>query len=223
MKTVSEFLNENNVLTEASLGRLVQHFNDGDCIAIVSAFRGERTKAENMKMTKALRTLVLGSKFGFNKVIGGYSEKQDDGSIVNIDDEHSTIIYAKPERESELRKLVIALGKKYEQDSVLFVGSDRKAVWIFTRPDNFMQKPVGSTMELGDFHPKQIGVYFTKIGKKNFSFVMKESEEVTRWSQNDFIPTTIEMRGLDYMNSVLKECADNDIDFYDSYLKDVNF
>jgi peptidoglycan hydrolase-like protein with peptidoglycan-binding domain len=151
-----------------------------------------------MKMTKALRTLVLGSKFGFNKVIGGYSEKQEDGTVVNIDDEHSTIIYAKPEREAELRKLAIALGKKYEQDSVLFVGSDRKAVWIFTRPDNFMQKPVGSTMELGDFHPKQIGVYFTKIGKKNFSFVMKESEEITRWSQNEIMPTTIEMRGFDY-------------------------
>lgn len=214
---------DEDMLTEASLGRLVQHFNDGDCIAIVSAFRGERTKAENMKMTKALRTFVLGSKFGFNKVIGGYSEQQDDGSLVNIDDEHSTIIYAKPEREAELRKLAIALGKKYEQDSVLFVGSDRKAVWIFTRPDNFMKKPVGSTMELGDFHPRQIGVYFTKIGKKNFSFVMKESEEVTRWSQNDFTPTTIEMRGLDYMSEVLKECASTDVDFYETYLKDVNF
>lgn len=223
MKTFSEFLNENNILTEASLGRLVQHFNDGDCIAIVSAFRGERTKAENMKMTKALRTLVLGSKFGFNKVIGGYSEKQEDGTVVNIDDEHSTIIYAKPEREAELRKLAVALGKKYEQDSVLFVGSDRKAMWIFTRPDNFMQKPVGSTMELGDFHPKQIGVYFTKIGKKNFSFVMKESEEITRWSQNEIMPTTIEMRGFDYMTTILKECANNDSDFYETYLKNVNF
>jgi hypothetical protein len=52
---------------------------------------------------------------------------------------------------------------------------------------------------------------------------MKESEEVTRWSQNDFVPTTIEMRGLDHMKDILKECSDKDTDFYDAYLKDVNF
>ena len=222
-KENKDFLNEWMELTEASLGRLVQHFQNGDCIAIVSAFRGERSKAENMKLTKQLRTLVLGAGFGFNKVIGGYSEKLDDGTVVNIDDEHSTIIYATPERENELRKFVISLGKKYNQDSVLFVGNDRKATWIFTRPDNFMNKPVGSTMELGDFHPKQIGVYFTKIGKKNFSFVMQESEEVTRWSQHELKVTTVEMRGLDYMKKVLKECATNGDDFYEAYLKDVNF
>lgn len=222
MKTFREFITEKTMLTEASLGRLVQHFQDGDCIAIVSAFRGERTKSENMKMTKALRAFVLGAKFGFNKVIGGYSEKMEDGTIVNVDDEHSTIIYAKPEREAELRKLAVALGKKYEQDSVLFVGSDRKAVWIFTRADNFMNKPVGSTMELGEFHPKQIGMYFTKIGKKNFSFVIKENE-VTRWSESEMTPTTIEMRGLDYMSKVLKECCENNTDFYEEYLKNVNF
>lgn len=221
-KERKDFLNE-WMLTEASLGRLVQHFQDGDCIAIVSAFRGERDKAENMKLTKQLRTLVLGAGFGFNKAIGGYSEKMDDGSVVNVDDEHSTIIYASPDRENELRKFVTSLGKKYEQDSVLFVGNDRKATWIFTRPDNFMDKPVGSTMELGDFHPKQIGVYFTKIGKKNFSFVMKEAEEVTRWSQHEMKVTTVEMRGFDHMKNVLKECATNGEDFYENYLSKVNF
>lgn len=209
-------------LMEASMGRLYQHFKDGDCIAIVSAFRGERSKSENMKLTNELRVLTLGAGFGYNKVIGGYSEKRADGSVVNIDNEHSTIIYAPPEKEKELKNFVVALGKKYKQDSVLFIGNDRMARWIFTRPDNFMNKPVGSTMELGEFHPKQIGMYFTKIGKKHFSFVMKESE-VTRWVDCDVMPTTIEMRGLDYMRKVLEECSCTNKDFYDEYLENVNF
>ena len=221
MKSFKEFINEKDSLNEASLGRLYQHFNDGDCIAIVSAFRGERSKSENMKLTKELRAMVLGAKFGYNKVIGGYSEQLEDGTTVDIDDEHSTIIYASPEREKELRTFVVSLGKKYKQDSVLFIGKDRKAKWIFTRPDNFMNKPVGSTEDLGDFHPAKIGKYFTKIGKKHFSFVIKEGE-ITRWTESDIMPTTIEMRGMDYMRNVLKECSDSDKDFYEEYLKNVN-
>ena len=222
MKILENIIFENEIISEASMGRLYQHFKDGDCIAIVSAFRGERSKSENMKLTKELRVMTLGAGFGYNKVIGGYSEKLDDGTVVNIDDEHSTVIYAKPEREKELRRFVESLGKKYKQDSVLFIGSDRKAKWIFTRPDNFMNKPVGSTLELGEFHPRQIGMYFTKIGKKHFSFVIQEGE-VIRWSQCEVKPTTIEMRGLDYMRTVLKECSDFDKDFYEEYLKNVNF
>lgn len=221
MISFKEFIVEQE-LSEASMARLLKHFQDGDIIAIISAFRGERDKAENMKLTKQLRSYVLGAGFGYNKAIGGYSEMMDDGTVVDIDDEHSTIIYGKPEREAELRKFVEGLGKKYQQDSVLFVGSDRKAKWIFTRKDNFMNKPIGSTMELGKFHPRQIGTYFTKIGKKNFSFVVNE-EDINRWSQGELKLTTVEMRGLEHMRLVLAECASKNSDFFEEYLKKVNF
>lgn len=214
---------EDETLIESSLGRLYQHLEDGDCIAIVSAFRANRKRAENVKLTKELRAYVLGAGFGYNRAVGGYTEKMDDGSFVEVVDEQSTIIYAKPEREKELRRFAESLGKKYDQDSVLFVDKKGNACWIFTRKPNWAEQEIGSVQNLGEFHPKQIGAYFTKIGKKNFSFVVNESEEVTRWSQCELKVPTVDMRGLDIMKKRLKECVENDIDFYETYFSKVDF
>ena len=224
MKTLQKYLRESNtVLTEASLGRLKQHLVDKEPVAIISACRSDWDRKDpknNAKMNKAktaeLRTFILGAGFGFNKAIGGYTEVLADGTKVEVKDELSSIVYATPDREKELRTFAIGMGKRFKQDSVLFIDTNGKAEWIFTRPDNFMGKPVASSCPLGDFHARQLDKYFTKIGKKNFSFAV-ESEDYVRYTQlseEQAIPTTIEMRGLDYMKKTLARCAKNGEDWY---------
>jgi len=228
--SVNESLNENFSLNEASLGRLVKHLDSKEPIAIISACRSDwdrKHPKENAKINKAktaeLRSFILGMGFGFNKAIGGYTEVTADGQKVEVKDEMSCIVYATPDREKELRTFAIGMGKKFKQDSILFISCDGKAEWIFTRPDNFMGKPVASSQPLGDFHPKQLDKYFTKIGKKNFSFAV-ESQDFTRHTEivdECSLPTTIEMRGYDYMRSRLKECSESGDDWYESCIKDV--
>ena len=107
------------------------------------------------------------------------------------------------------------MGKRCKQDSILFVNTKKEAEWIFTRPDNFMGKPVASSFKLGDFHYTQLDKYFTKIGKKNFSFAV-ESVDCRRWTQLSeemAIPTTTEMRGFDFMRKELAKCAEQDIEW----------
>ena len=189
MKSLKEYLNEREAnIKEASLGRLNQHYEQGDAIAIISAERWSKDKAANNKDTNELRKSILGYKFGFNKALGGYTETASDGTKKEIVGEKSTIVYASPDREKELKLLVQKLGSKYEQESILFVDCNKNAMWIYTSEVKDEAGKVvhrkGEIEQLGRFVPKQIGDYFTKIGKKNFTFLV-QNESYERFSDTN--------------------------------------
>lgn len=196
MKTFSEFLNE------ASLGRFWQHIQDKNVIAIISADRDERSKSENKSKTLELRRYIRDAGFGYVKAVGGYTEVKDDGTEIHIDGEQSTIVYAEAEREKELLKLVCWLGEKFEQDSILFVDTNGNAFWYYTR--NTIKHNKGEVEQLGKFHAVQIGKYYSKIGKKHFSF-SKIEEEVFPSKK-----TTIQMRTEDETRELLRRAVEED-------------
>lgn len=199
MKTFIEYLNE------ASLGRFFQHYTKGEPIAIVSAERQDEdiTKEMNKKNTDSLRRTVFDAKFGYVKCKGGYTEIRADGSEEHIDCENSTVIYCTKEREKELFKLAFYLGEKFNQDSILFVDSDGNAAWYYTATRDKHKK--GEKKPLGEFHPVQIGKYYSKIGKKHFTFAeLKEVPAPTK-------KTTIEMRTEDEFLECIQYAIENDI------------
>lgn len=201
MKSFNEFMNE------ASLGRFWEHLKEGDPLAIISADRNEVSPKENKKNTEFLRTFILNAGFGFAKARGGYSEITN-GNKVDVDNETSTIVYTTPDREKELFKLIMSLGVRFKQDSIFFVGTDGNAFWYGTREDSSCGG-IGKKIPLGKFHPKQIGKYYTKIGKKHFSFDdIKENVFESK-------PTTIEMRAMDRIQSLLKKSVNEDLDFFE--------
>ena len=197
-REVINLVREIREINESSLGRVYQHFNSGEPVAIISASRGELPPEEmnnlernilhrkidmdnekdkrlykewlarfNTNNNKSLQQAIRSGGFGFVPVLGGYEETQSDGSVVSVT-EKSNIVFSSPDREEELRELAIKLGGKFGQDSIFFLQTDRQSFWIYTR--DFNGHNVGDTEPCGKFHPKQIGAYFTKVGKKNFSF-----------------------------------------------------
>ena len=150
MKTFSEFVNE------ASLGRIYQHIKDDKPFAAMTAFRKSCSKNENLQNNKVLKSLVKSADFGFVEVIGSYPEPQDDGEVVVVK-ENSIFIFGKRSDDEEvLKKLVKQLGKKYEQDSVLFKYSSGKVVLMYMdgRSDAVLD---------GKFHPNKIGDYMSRM------------------------------------------------------------
>ena len=150
MKTFSEFVNE------ASLGRIYQHIKDDKPFAAMTAFRKSYSKKENLQNNKVLKSLVKSADFGFVEVIGSYPEPQDDGEVVVVK-ENSIFIFGKRSDDEEvLKKLVKQLGKKYEQDSVLFKYSSGKVVLMYMdgRSDAVLD---------GKFHPNKIGDYMSRM------------------------------------------------------------
>ena len=199
MQSFTDYINE------ASLGRFWQHYTKGEPIAIVSAERQDKnvTKEENKDNTDLLRKFVFDAKFGYVKCKGGYTETRADGSEEHVDNENSTIIYCTKEREKELFKFAFYLGERFKQDSILFIDSDGNAAWHYTQHST--KHPKGSVERLGEFHPVQIGKYYSKIGKKHFTF--SEFKEVPIPTRK----TTIEMRTEDDTLECIQYAIDHDI------------
>ena len=163
MKTFSEFVNE------ASLGRIYQHIKDDKPFAAMTAFRKSSSEKENLRNNKVLKTLVRSADFGFVEVVGSYPEPQDDGEVVVVK-ENSIFIFGKNSDDEEvLKKLVKQLGKKYEQDSVLFKYSSGKIVLLYMdgRSDAVLD---------GVFHPNKIGDYMSRM-KNGKTFTIESMKE----------------------------------------------
>lgn len=152
-----------------SLGRLVQHLGD-KAMLFISADRSENDKSTNNKNFKELQRNVRAANFGFNKLKGGYVEIDDTTKKEKeVKGENSLVVYANKDEEETLKKLGIQLGKKYKQDSILFVDTDKNVYMIATRDDSSIGT-IGSTKKFGDFKVSGMSKYFSYIGKKKFHF-----------------------------------------------------
>ena len=165
-------------LYEASLGRLKQHYDNGDCILFISANRNENTIQENKKAFKELQHYIYDSNFGHNKIKGSYVENREDGTTVTVE-EDSLIVYGKPKDEITLLRLGKQLGRRYKQEAILFINSEGKAKYYNLLTD--------SAIELGRFIYTRVGDYFSTIGKKQFSFSILESVEPERQYMRGFL------------------------------------
>lgn len=159
MKTFAEYL------SEASLGRFWQHFQNNEPIAVLSGDRNENTKAENKANFNFIKRHVSLAGFGYNKVKGGYVEEGGK----KVADESSVVIYAPKDREKELFDLAMSLGKKFKQSSIMFINTNGEVNWISCRNDSFLGE-IGKKKRLGKFKTNQIEDFFTKIGNKEFKF-----------------------------------------------------
>lgn len=167
-------------MTELGLSRFWQNRNNNEPILIISAERSNKTKEENIKDTLELRRSIIASGFGYIKIRGGYVETLKDGSKIDVDDEHSCIVYSDKNDEQILLKLGMILGKRYNQESILFIDTEQNAKWIYTT--NFDEHKIGDIKPLGKFHYEKFGNYYSRIGKKQFSYELDESKDNVRYN-----------------------------------------
>lgn len=174
MKSYLEWLIEDEEkLDEASLGRFIQHMDKKEPFAIISAYRYGESSAKNNSATNSMRSEILSAGFGFHKCVGGYVEVDPEtGKPHDVTDEKSSIVYGTQDTEKKLRTFAFELGVKYRQNSILWCGSDGKAMWRYTSSfwDGENKHNRGDATPLGAFTPGRIGDYFSKIGKKHFTF-----------------------------------------------------
>ena len=144
-------------------------FKDDKPFAAMTAFRKSCSKKENLQNNKVLKSLVKSADFGFVEVIGSYPEPQDDGEVVVVKKNSIFIFGKRSDDEEVLKKLVKQLGKKYEQDSVLFKYSSGKVVLMYMdgRSDAVLD---------GVFHPNKIGDYMSRM-KDDKTFTIESMKE----------------------------------------------
>ena len=192
-------------LNEASLKRFETHLEKGNPMAILSADKGYRTKSQNKINEQELKRFArmaeielaegvfVKSMFGFMKTKGGYVEKSTDGipKILKREvNENSIILIADKNREEDLFNFAIAMGERYDQESVLLIPSNGNAYYLSTNTDPknwvghgelYKKAPIGRNVYTDDEHILNAGG-FTKIKKDDF--VIAESFELN----HDFSP-----------------------------------
>jgi hypothetical protein len=173
---ITEFIEELQEASKKSSKRQEYKHNKGLSSALVSAHRGDLTPSQNNKRHAELKRLARKSGHGFVEVHGHYIEKDDTTGKPRKVKEKSLRIDAKSnsdEHHGELRNLAVALGNRYNQDSVGITSKSRGSAYHGLKPGG--DPPKGEKMSIGDFHrdPDQSEPYASYMSgnpKKGFVF-----------------------------------------------------
>ena len=159
-------------INEASLGRIYQHVVSNPKMknwGVVTASRGELTPAENKQRNKELENDLRKLGYGFVHVDGMWQEcRKPDTEYKDCPDDMKV-----PTEEKSLfipnisQKDIQALGKKYQQDSVLFADEKTKEKGEAT----FIDSKSGEAFNIGKFAPGKVAQGYSKMkGGKVFTF-----------------------------------------------------
>ena len=160
-------------LDEASLGRVLQHIQGKKNVknwGMLTAYRYVNTPNENKKLNKQLEAELRAMGHGFFKVEGHWVECQD-GTLSYSDcppnllkDAIEESLFVPNISAKEIHKL----GKKYQQDAVIFGGEQTKGNATLIFKD-------GKIENIGKFSPDKIQQAYSKLkGGKTFVFQPEE-------------------------------------------------
>ena len=164
-------------LTEASLGRVLQHIQGKKNVkswGVVTAYRYGNTPAENKLANKNLADKIRAEKLGFFEMEGHWQECQD--KRVNYFDCPKDKLVDSTEISLFVPNISIKdihkLGKQFEQDSVLYGGEDTKGKGVLVYKN-------GRVENVGDMHPDNMQQAYSKMRNtgKVFAFQRKKGTQ----------------------------------------------
>jgi hypothetical protein len=168
-------------LDEESMGRIYQHVVSNPKTkswAVITASRGENTPAENARKNKDLENDLRKMGLGFVHADGMWRECKNRN--IEYKDCPEELRVPSPEKVLFIPNIpkdkAVALGKKYEQDSVLFADEETKAKGEAT----FIDSKSGESFNIGKFTPGKIAQGYTKMkGNKVFTFLQPGEKGIT--------------------------------------------
>ena len=154
-------------IDETSLTRVMSKSKKGG-MAIMSAQRGDKSKAENKARSRQLEKDVRGAGLpGPTKVSGRYTENPGTPQEKKVG-EKSHIITPGKKGKRKFKKAIEKLGKKYNQDSVLI---QRKGGGESTLKGTSKTSwpGQGKNVKIGGMKPGRTGEFDTKVKNKTFT------------------------------------------------------
>lgn len=139
------------------LDRFYSHYNNFEPIAILSVDTPDNTPEQNQKNFATLTRHLLLAGFLYHRIRGEYTDRNRQ----IVEDTHTVIIYAYPDRQKELEKFALSLGKAFRQQAIMFIGKSGHTRLISPHNESLEQTH-------GNFLPEYIQLYFNKIGKKKY-------------------------------------------------------
>lgn len=176
---------------ESSIGRLAKHLGGhGDeskrsTVAILSAQRGHLSTEENNRRHAELTAHVRDIQkthpgIGHVHVQGGYIENQGTPSERHVHEKSIMLIGHHPKDAAAIEHHATHLGTHFDQDSVLVAHHDKphaELIGTTHRDDAWLKH--GERSEVGKFHPRKIGEFYTRHKNEKLAF----SESINEGTQ----------------------------------------
>ena len=152
-----------NIITEIKMSRVLKHFTQQEYpVGIITAFRGDLDRKNNVARNKSIASFLRGKKYGFVFVDGAWIENQGKKDEKSVSEDSIFVIAPKGTSFSEFSRDLQSQAKKYNQDAYLAYDHENKIVKIIDKDgvvvDKFNKFKIGNT-----------AVAFTKLRKNGNS------------------------------------------------------
>lgn len=177
MKTFKEF-NETLYLDEEKLSRVWQLAQKGAVpFGIMTGFRDEFTRAENLGRNKKIIDLARKAGFGYWVLDGSWVETSNTGKRKRVSEDSLFIAAPKTMKGSskKIRKFIVNNVRDYDQDSGIFKESDSDTVKLFQHKiwkngERIIQEKI---IDIGQFNVAKIQTAYSKIRGSGSKFVFE--------------------------------------------------
>jgi hypothetical protein len=172
IRSLIEHMSDN--LEESSLSRIWKKTQNHSCGTITS-FRGSKTKTENKKTNSEMLTYLMGKGYSVTKIKGSYIENFGSKETQKEVGEESFFVCNQDvdgHDDGMLEKDLVALGRKYDQDSVLIIPYGGKGAYLrgtSKREDAYPSYNKKEVVGGGKFG-KASGAFLSRIRGREFSF-----------------------------------------------------
>jgi hypothetical protein len=168
---------QNFEISESSNSRIYNWFNYADC-AILTAFRGNLRRDENIKRNGELKKILMGKGYYLTEIKGVYIENYKRANPKEVLE--NSFLVCNSNQYNGFKSFMIDLGKKYDQDSVLICPREGKNAFLYGT--NYTGYPgMDETEDVGNLKMKKDGEFYSrKSGGIIFTF-SKEAPIDLNW------------------------------------------
>lgn len=158
-------------LNETTLSRVYSHFKNKDIpVAIITAFRDDRTRSQNISLNKQISSDAKSSGYGYVYLDGAWQDPE----TKEESKEDSILVIGNKGDNGKLKGLVKKWVKKYNQDAALWKEENSTDVTLLYKG--------GKTEKLGPFSPKTAAHGYSKLrGRGNRVFTFENAHIEKNW------------------------------------------
>ena len=158
-------------LKEASLSRIWKHIEDGRPFGMITAFRKDYSKRDNMARNKKLEASIRAAGYGFFRMEGHYIEDYGTSDAQDVIEQSFFVIGDAGDMEdpTNFKEFLKWEGKRFDQDSIFYYDIEiEQGVLIGTNHTGY---PGWNKVEkLGKWHPSKVGEFYSKMKRSTFVF-----------------------------------------------------
>lgn len=166
-----------NLITEAGLSRVLNSIDKSESFAIITAYKHEYDKKENIERNRKLRVEFNSRKMGVYQLVGHWRECQDDtvdynncpkNKLIDVIERSYLVIKTKNMEDEKFEELISNLVKKFEQNAAIIKINN----YYYVIDRNGVKDKIGEKLTLG----KMSQAYSQFVKKMNIPFVFEGVE-----------------------------------------------